>query len=211
MKYTLLLLVFVLFCSHGSSAQSDELIKKVEDLHKAAKAKLTKVSHKKMIIAEYRSLKDGTVSLTSEEDITFLIPKRTRIIRRNTRPNETFVSENIFINSVRYFRENGGEWKKEDYRGDNFTALGYGREFKKSVSFEGQEELNGKKASKYRITRTLQGSNPLEQNTEELWFDEKGLLLKSVTEGVIGNGDFRKKVTTYDYDVRGIKIVAPIK
>ena len=205
-SFVLILVVFSVVYAVG--AQTADVAADFERLHKAAVAKLDRVAHREVSITEDFKTKDGILEVKDVRTSLFLPPASRHITRSQTRPDGVYLSEDIFIRKLRYWRVGNGEWKKEIYPGDKFLIRGYGAEVKTTVDLKGEVDLDGNKAQLFVITRT--SSYWKLPEIEHVWFGTTGLLLKSTKEGDLGQGTtYRKELTMYEY-VKNFRIKAPV-
>lgn len=212
MKCVSLLIAIILIQFVQLSAQSVDLKTEVEKRRSAAMKRLSTIAYRRSEVTEDFSSQDGPLEVKYEYTTTFLPPKSSHIIRRITRGTDLYLSEDIYMEGVRYFRKNNDKWEKEAYSGDRFTMNWSVSDAGTAVESKGNIDIGGKKAHLFVITRTTISGGSTDRSVEQLWFGSNGLLLKSTSEGGIGQGTiYRKEVTTYEYNVAGPRIKAPIK
>ncbi len=193
------------------SAQSVDLKTEVEKRRSVAMNRLSTIAYRQSEVTEDFSSQDGPLDDKYEYTTTFFPPKSSHVIRRETRGTDVYLSEDIYIGGVRYFRKENDKWEKETYSGDRFTMIWSVSDAGTTVESKGEIDLGGKKAHLFVITRTTISGGSTSRSIEQLWFGSNGLLLKSTSEGGIGQGTiFRREVSTYEYNIAGPKIKAPI-
>jgi hypothetical protein len=209
MKYFSFSIAIILIQFLQVSAQSPDIKAKVEKLRSAAMDRLNTVAYRKLQVTEDFSSKNGPLDYRIDYITTFVPPNSSQVRRRETRGTDVYLSEAIYIGRIRYFRKNNDKWKKETYDGERFTINWSLSDPGTEVESKGEVDLGGKKAHLYVIKRfSVEASL---RSVEQLWFGTDGLLLRSVTEGGLGQGTiYRREAITYEYNGVGLRIKAPI-
>jgi hypothetical protein len=170
-----------------------------------------------------QSFEGGKIKESSTEIEEYLSPDRQRLLYLDRDGSESSRTEVITIGNDVYEKYNSDKWKKpkkDDTQ--TYTVKGNPEGISKiTVKYTAADSrLNGETV---RVLSKLQKNLSSFENTlynlnagEELnvmWIRKNGLIMK--TERTVTNADTKKivdkTVETYDYQPKGIKIVAPIK
>lgn len=150
-----------------------------------------------------------------------LPPDRNRLIVEEKTPNGIKRTEYIDIGRERFIRENNGEWKIFKPTGQGMgrgSGSGFGEEPKIEVAEEKSlttgDMLKGQKTDRYQtvLRYTYTYPNRVEKLTitKAYWFNQKGMLVKTLDENNDETKKFISRVTeTYEYDVK-LKIEKPM-
>ncbi len=142
-----------------------------------------------------------------------LLPDKTRYLTVENKDGKETSLELIYIGTIEYRRENGGEWTKKDLRGSGMGS-GTGGGSTSVVQFTEESDFaEGVPARKLKEMRITQSSEGLMFDEFIAWYDQRGFLLRSErTKGNLEPKNVKtRSVATYEYDPGDLKIEAPIQ
>ncbi len=211
-KQIILSIVFTLALTSAAFSQIKQ-ISSSEFYTASSTADKLMYENSRRVVIKTETLENGAVTSSVTKTDERLLPDKRRYLTVEKKDGKETSLEFIYIGTIEYRRENGGQWTKKDLRGMGMGS-GTGSGSASVVQFtEESDFVEGVPARKLKELRVTQSSAGLMSDEFTAWYDERGFLVRS--EGVKGNLEPRtvkvRSVATYEYNPSNLKIEAPIK
>ena len=156
----------------------------------------------------------GSKSVIVKITQDFLPPDRSKWIIQEKSENKIETTEIIYMGDAEYRKENGKDWLMRNTKSNNsdngsgFTAKG---EEKNKEFTSGEIEIDGE-IYRILVSKTVNSQIKI-VSVNKIWINKNNLIYKEESRSWIGSFDNVISFSTsdYDYDVKDIKIEAPIK
>lgn len=212
-KQLILTIIFTLAFTSAAVSQVKQISSKEFYAASAIGNKLL-YENSRRVLTKSETLENGAVisSVTKTEEK--LLSDRTRYLTVENKNGEETSLELIYIGSIEYRRENGGQWTKKDLRGMGIgSGISSGTPSLAQYTVE-SDFVEGIAALKFKALLVTQSSaEGLLFNESIAWYDQRGFLLR--LERAAGNLDPRtvktRSVAECEYDPSDLKIEAPIE
>lgn len=215
MKFAAIVLLTGLLFVAAASAQGRNLSRvefdKVVDAAFEASGK--KNRREVTSIGSFENGKAVQTSIMLEE---YLPPGRSRWRSTDDIAGNKSSAEMIVIDGQRYLKSALGYWFKVTRHPDVKTAKWTDEQnavVDKQMTYTWKTYKHlGKDVKIYQRVYTAPVDDAMQTSTFIVHIDDTGLILRREQNTVdAGKGNYKKEVTTYDYDPKGLKIEAPIK
>ena len=224
----ILLVLFLIFpiisCGQNETVKNEiktdsSKLKKItkeeyETIRKKAQSEVNKKTRRVVHNEIRNNIGSTSVSVIVKITQDFLPPDKSKWFVEEKSENKTETTEIIYIGDAEYRKENSKNWIMRNNKSNNpddgigFTA----KSEEKSEEFtSGEIEIDGE-MYRFLISKTVYSQSKI-SSINKIWINNSNLIYKEESRNWIGNFDnvLSFSITTYDYEVKDLKIEAPIK
>ena len=211
----IILLVLFLCCSSVVFGQKQEITReKFNAAEEKASGRQPRQNYR--ITTKNESFVDGKIEKTQIIIYESLLPDRSRSKSTDIVGNKSTEFEQIRIGYYEYTRIDGGKWEKRDLRGSRAgvgSLLRYAGKTLSSKYMVAAEKLDDQPVQVYEEYTEVEETLGLRYNRRKFWVDANGVIFRRASEYGHVNPEklVSSSVTTYEYNLKDLKIEAPLK
>lgn len=216
---SILFFILIAFLPRAGVAQNKFSEEELRNRQKEAYARLKTLSYRMQRVTERYEDMEQPATHRSEVVQFYTPPDSTHTIVRHENRGAVTRTETISVAGTRYVRKNEGEWTRESSASGSGGGSGYGAwgdpqtkpQIETEIASKGKDKVNGVSSNLFVITRKYIFPDKVSTIVEKIWFDEKGLLMRVLSESDGGHPKqfLDRTDTIYNYDPN-VRIKAPI-